>query len=269
MTESIVPAPDEHLIDGWEPDLPAGDSLVRQAVLAHASWPIAVAISSGRPWHRDDDWSGAWLGDRGAFTNMVIPTRPPRDPAALVAGFNALVPSHAAYVLFDAWRTDLSSYGLTLIGHPPVMVRFPGPRSEGSGPAVDVREVATTDELGIAERIVVEGYPLPDLQPLSRGDVFGLTILEGPTRIWLGYLDDAPVSVAVAHHHSGVVLVQYVATLPVARGRGLGAAVTWAATLSEPDAPAMLVASDDGRPVYERMGYHALERWSAWLRLPS
>ena len=47
----------------------------------------------------------------------------------------------------------------------------------------------------------------------------------------------------------------YVAALPAARGRGVGAAVTWAATLCQPELPAVLVASDDGRPVYERMGY--------------
>ncbi len=269
MAESVVPAPGTHLTDGWEPDLAADDTLVRQAVLAHASWPVAVAVSSGRPWHQDADWSGAWLGDRGTFTNMVMPTRPPEDPASLVAAFNDLVPSHASYVLFDAWRTDLAGCGLTLIGHPPIMVRFPGSSGAPGGGAVDVREVVTADDVAVAERIVVEGYPLPEMQPLSRGDVFGLTILEGPTRIWLGYLDDEPVAVSVAHHHAGVTLVQYVATLPVARGRGLGAAVTWAATVAEPDVPAMLVASDDGRPVYARMGYHALMRWSAWVRLPA
>ena len=58
----------------------------------------------------------------------------------------------------------------------------------------------------------------------------------------------------------------YVAALPAARGRGVGAAVTWAATLCQPERPAVLVASDDGRPVYERMGYVAIERWTAWLR---
>jgi hypothetical protein len=42
--------------------------------------------------------------------------------------------------------------------------------------------------------------------------------------------------------------------------------VTWAATLADPARPAMLVASDDGRPVYEAMGYVAIERWAAWLR---
>ena len=45
-----------------------------------------------------------------------------------------------------------------------------------------------------------------------------------------------------------------------------GAAVTWAATSADPDVPAVLVASDDGRPTYERMSDAALERWTAWLR---
>jgi hypothetical protein len=56
--------------------------------------------------------------------------------------------------------------------------------------------------------------------------------------------------------------VEFVATLPDARGKGYGAAVTWAATLHAPDLPSLLIASDMGRPAYERMGYLALTRWS-------
>jgi hypothetical protein len=29
---------------------------------------------------------------------------------------------------------------------------------------------------------------------------------------------------------------------------------------------AVLIASDNGRSVYSKMGYLAVERWSAWLR---
>jgi predicted aconitase with swiveling domain len=84
--------------------------------------------------------------------------------------------------------------------------------------------------------------------------------------VWVGYVDGEPVSVAAAHVAAGATLVEYVAALPSARGRGAGAAVTWAATLADPAAPAVLIASDDGRPTYERMGYVAVERWTAWLR---
>ena len=45
--------------------------------------------------------------------------------------------------------------------------------------------------------------------------------------------------------------------------------MTWAATLADPERPAVLVASDDGRPTYERMGYVAVARWTAWLRPPT
>ncbi len=129
-----------------------------------------------------------------------------------------------------------------------------------------MREVSDAASLALAERILVEGYPMPEMQPLSPGDLFGPGLLDGTTQVWLGYVDGEPMSVAAAHHAANATLVEYVAALPAARGRGAGSAVTWAATLSQPDAPAMLLASDDGRPVYERMGYHALIRWSAWLR---
>ena len=86
------------------------------------------------------------------------------------------------------------------------------------------------------------------------------------TRVWLAWLDGRPAAVAAAHQHAGVTLVEYVAALPATRGRGAGAAVTWAATLADPAAPAVLIASDDGRPVYERLGYIAVERWTVWLR---
>jgi hypothetical protein len=42
--------------------------------------------------------------------------------------------------------------------------------------------------------------------------------------------------------------------------------LTWTATLADPARPPVLIASDDGRRVYERMGYIAVERWTVWLR---
>jgi hypothetical protein len=57
-----------------------------------------------------------------------------------------------------------------------------------------------------------------------------------------------------------------VATLDGARGHGYGAAVTWAATTADPTLPAVLIASDPGRPVYDRLGYTALTRWTMWAR---
>jgi GNAT superfamily N-acetyltransferase len=267
-TPSIVPPEGEYLIDGWEPDLRPDDTLVRQAVLAHASWPLTVARAIEHPWRSTSRWAGGLVAERGALSNPVVLQQPLTDAAGLLAEIGSLFPRHVPYLLLSAWPTpDLSPYGLHLLGHPPLMVRFPGGRDPSRvDDHVEVREVHDAEDLARAERVLVEGYPMPDLEPLAAGDLLGASILDRDTRVWLGLVDGEPAAVAAAHHAAGVTLVEYVAVLPASRGRGVGAAVTWAATLSDPAVPAVLVASDDGRPVYERMGYVAVERWTAWLR---
>ena len=266
MTESILPDEGEHLTTGWEPDLPVGDTLKRRAVLVHASWPVAVARALGRPHRRTDRWSGGFIGDSGALTNPVVLTAPvpQADAAGLVAEVDDLVPPGIPYFLLSPWPApDLGGQGLALIGYPPLMVRLPAPGPGTVPDGVEVREVRDASALATAERVLVEGYPMPGTEP---GSVLRPGLLDGTTRVWLGYVDGEPASVAAAHRAAGATLVEYVAALPTARGRGAGAAVTWAATLCDPAAPAVLVASDDGRPTYERLGYQAIERWTAWVR---
>jgi GNAT superfamily N-acetyltransferase len=266
MTESILPPEGERLTNGWEPHLPPGDTLKRRAVLAHASWPIAVASALNRPARRTDRWAGALLAAGGDLTNPVILTQPvpESDAASLVAEVGDLIPAATTYFLLSPWPApDLAPHGLALLGHPPLMVRFPGPRSQGDPEGVRVVEARDTDSLAVAEGVLIAGYPMSGSTP---GSVLGPALLDGTTRVWLGYIDGEAVSVAAAHQAAGATLVEYVAALPAARGRGAGAAVTWAATLADPALPAVLVASDDGRPTYERMGYLPVERWTAWLR---
>jgi hypothetical protein len=267
VANSLLPTEDEHLTTGWEPDLPADDTLVRRAVLAHASWATTVARNVGRPWRQEQAWAGGRVGDRGAMTNWVVLTQPLLDPRPVLADVAELFPREIPYLLISAWPTpDLREHGLGLVGHPPLMVRAPAPAPTQPSSDVEIREVRDDTGLEHAERVLVDGYPLPEMQPLSPGDLYGHGLLDDSTRVWLAWHEGSPVGTAVAHLHTGVTLVESVATLAAVRGRGVGAGLTLAATLADPARPAVLIASDDGRPVYERLGYLAVERWTVWLQ---
>ncbi|MDQ2883358.1 MAG: hypothetical protein M3Y48_19885 [Actinomycetota bacterium] len=124
----MLPAEGEHLTTGWEPDLTPDAILLRQAVLVHASWPVQVARGAGRPWRSSPRWAGGRIGDRGALTNPVVLLQPLTRPEETLRDIGALFPPHVPYLLISAWPTpNLQPYGLDLLGHPPLMVRFPSP----------------------------------------------------------------------------------------------------------------------------------------------
>jgi hypothetical protein len=105
MSASILPAEGEHLTTGWEPDLAANDTtdtLVRQAVLVHVSWPTAVAGAAGRPWRAGASWAGGWIGDRGALTNPVVLTQLLTRPKEILREIGSLFGADIPGLLLEA-----------------------------------------------------------------------------------------------------------------------------------------------------------------------
>jgi GNAT superfamily N-acetyltransferase len=165
-------------------------------------------------------------------------------------------------MLLSAWPIPPID-GMGLIGHPPFMVRAPGGAPPPVPPGLTVREARTEADLTDFSH-ALEGYPAP-----GAGVFADARLLDVPgLRFWVGYLDGRPVACAGAHVTDGCVDVEYVATHADARGRGIGAAVTWHATLADPSKPAVLIASDPGQPVYEAMGYLRLMRMTMWAGGP-
>jgi predicted GNAT family acetyltransferase len=114
--------------------------------------------------------------------------------------------------------------------------------------------------------VLIAGYPMPELAGLAPGRCFDARVLGGPLRFFVGWSDGTPVATAAVTVAHGVGLVEFVATMAGARGKGFGAAVTQAAAVADPTVPAVLISSDLGRPVYERLGFLALNRWTFWIK---
>ena len=125
----------------------------------------------------------------------------------------------------------------------------------------EVREVMDEETLRIWANIFVNGYGLPfDWEALT----FDLWIKFGfdfPFRGYLGYLDGKPVSTSCIIFGGGAAGIYNVSTLPEARGKGLGAAIT---LKSLQDAREMgyrisvLQSSDMGFNIYKKLGFRHL-----------
>lgn len=253
---------------GWERHLDVGDTLLRRQVHNLAERYRFSAERAGAPLVEDDDFVGVVLSHDSVWGNDVVLLRPVQESGAesLVERLTSRLPGSGN--LWSAWPTpDLSGYGMVPFGHPPAMVRAPTPgASLPAPPGRGVRVVEADADALMADydRTVIHGFPLHRSDGSPVGTILRSAFLDGPWRFFVAYADDEPVSVASVFVACGVAQVEWVATLPDHRGRGLGEAVTWAATLAEPEAPAVLLASDAGRPIYERMGFLAVTRFTLW-----
>jgi hypothetical protein len=258
----------EHLTNGWEPDTPDDDTLLRSFVHALADRMAFMSAVTDGAVERSDDAMITCARSMIVFENGVVLLQPPSrvDLDAVIARAERIVPAAQPYVLVSAWHLpDLSRHGLRLMGHPPFMFRPAGGTAPPVPAGLEIREVRDAASLAVFLRALGDGYPMPGADGSTMADP---RVLGGPVRLFTGFVDDRPVATAGVYVGHGLNDVEWVSTMPDARRRGYGEALTWAATLADPSLPAVLIASDDGRPVYERMGYLRLVRMTLWWRPP-
>lgn len=255
---------------GARPSTPAGDNLCRDYNEGLATGYRALAAARGDRVHEDGELALTDRGSPSPFANLAVLRRPLGDGAwASVASrlheFYGGRPG-GPFLLFSPWPTpDLAPSGFELVGHPPLMLRAAAPMDVECPPSVEVRPVTDAASARDWERALVEGFPLPELAPAAPGCLLPAPAVgAGTWRHWVAYLDDRPVGTAAATVGDHHVDVQFVATVESARGKGIGRALAATATLAQPSLPALLVASDLGRPVYDRLGYLPLFRYTLW-----
>ena len=259
---------ESELETGWQPTTPVEDTVVRRFLFNWAEATAAPVAALGGRVLRRDDLVAADLGRPAGFFNATILLRP-----LTVETMHAVLATLADFygrgagdvALFSAWPTpDLGPFGWRLMGHPPLHLlpagRVMPPPPEG----LRIEEVRDEGALRVFAEVAGRGFPMPDLLDAALLD---RSLLDDERiRFWVGWEDEWPVAASSVFVDQGINDVTLVATVPEARRRGFGEAVTWRAALADPALPAMLISSDAGRPVYDRMGFLPLFRFTGWYR---
>ena len=255
--------------DSWRlPELADGEAW--RALSANnlaLQWEHLPRTMGGR-WER---WDAVWAADTAspvAFPNSATLLQPLSASGAgdLIVRLDQFYQQVAGgpWMLWSAWPTpDLALYGMRLAGYPPLMARLPDPLSVAS--ELRIVEARSESDMRDFDEAMIHGYPISELHfPADR--ISDERALGGPMRYFVGYRDGRPVACAAAcvgEHEVGVYMV---ATLPEARGKGYGAALTAAATAIAPSLPAVLQASDLGQPVYRRLGFQVISPYTLWYK---
>jgi hypothetical protein len=251
---------------GWEHDVPDDDSVLRQWVLTNLTrYRTLVERVRGQI----DVWDAAALFDTGSsvvFDNAAVLRRPMTadEVDELIDTAHIFFSDERPWLLLSAWPLpDLAQGGLQLMGHPPFMMRVAGAPAGGRRTVEGLEIRSVTPELApVFAETLEAGFGMADVKssPWADPGAFGPD-LEG----FLGYVDGEPVATSAAFLAHGIVDVEGVSCLDSHRGKGIGEAMTWAATLADPDRNAMLMASDLGAPIYLRMGYLTVLRMTLWF----
>ena len=131
-------------------------------------------------------------------------------------------------------------------------------------PAVEgfeIRAAQSEESMRVWAKVFVEGYGLPSEWEDAWLAVWNRMGTDFPVRNYIGYLHAEPVSTSSVFLGGGVAGIYCVATLPEARGKGIGSAITLQ-PLQEARAMGyrigILQSSEMGFLVYKRLGFRHL-----------
>lgn len=245
-------------------DTPVQDSLLRRFLHNQADLTALVAEAGGGAVLRRPDLVVGAYDTPVTYQNQAVPLRPLTglDDELLEEAERGLAGTHG--VLLSAWPTpDLARRGWQLVGHPTFVVRGPQPPSQ---PSPAVRRVTTLEDLELAERVAVEGYPVPEAQGAPPGFAYPPAILGTDLHVFLGSYEGAVVGAAASHRAHGVLNMCLAATLHAARRRGVWERLAQARLAEAPDLPAVSFTSDYSRAGFEKLGFLPVTRLTLWAR---
>ncbi len=160
------------------------------------------------------------------------------------------------------WQPVLAKYGFNYSDDTPGMaVDLKMLSNSQAVDGLELRVVADEETLRTWAHIFTTGYGLPVEWEPAVYDLQARLGLGFPIRNYLGYLNGEPAATSSIFFGAGVAGIYSVATLPEARGKGIGAAVTFRPLHNAREMGyriGVLQSSELGYNVYKKLGFRHL-----------
>lgn len=216
--------------------------------------------------HRTIWQDGWWLtpDDAPAIFFRAIAVRPGAEPGTPAA----LCHRGSWLAACDPWsELPLERHGLEMEADRVWMTRPPGSVPPVPAPTgIDLSRVTDIPGLLAFERAAAIGFGAP-MQPPHAWHAPGL-LADPRFDLWLGRRDGEPVATGNGFREAGVLGVYSISTVPAARRRGTGTAITAMTVAGAPDLPAVLQPSEMAEPMYRRLGFSRFTTFRTWTRRP-
>lgn len=124
----------------------------------------------------------------------------------------------------------------------------------------EIRKAVDENDLLAFKKVFVASYEIPEWAGQAWVDAtLAIGPDQAPWQVYVGWQEGEAVATTILYCGAGVASVYGVATIPSARGKGFGGAITLAPLLEARDFGyrfAVLFASEMGIHAYERIGFH-------------
>jgi ribosomal protein S18 acetylase RimI-like enzyme len=211
---------------------------------------------------------------------MALGPRAPESPEQVVAQadqfFGRLGRGYTTWIrdhLDAPLEAHLQKAGLSSISNTPGMVLDAPTPDRPLDAGLRVSQVEDAGTMSTLAAVEAAGYATIGMPANITERIFANPerLLNPHSIVVLGYLEERPVSAAIAILSNGIAGLYWVVTLPEARGRGLGEACTRLAGNRAFELGArcvVLQASEQGEPIYRRMGYREITRYRWYAKGP-
>jgi len=148
----------------------------------------------------------------------------------------------------------------------PGMALYPIPLDEPRLPNHEIIRVTRDDQLEDHIGVTIAGFEMPE--SMVREIITPAMIRRPDVMLFTGYAHGRPVSTGVGVRTGNTIGLYNIATVPGARGKGYGAAISRRVAVEGLKAGctvAVLQASDMGYPVYQRIGYRTVVEYMGYV----